>query len=379
MSSFTTGMFDKFNLPSYYEIIYLPVLYLLRKDFSFLRPIGKQFRSLAFVWFILLILAVILGSFSTGGILSVARSYLLIILFVCIGMNIKMDKRFYTALFLLSLGSIIGWVLYIQGKLMGFFPWGENDLLFAFYGNMLSIPVGISIVFSFFPNIFLILIVLGVNVFLSFTSGLRRQMLTSIISFVMYYAVYFLRGAKMKTLIPVIFVVVGIISALPLIEDKVEEVSPYLHHRVFVRSADSGENEGDVSRQNHVRMLFDEAENLILPHGFVSKRTSVDRGTGVFVDMPIYELSYTFGMPVALILYVFLIVRVIKIFLIYMRYRTPPLSVWFICGTVFVMLLLLDGSMLSWTYVVPFTGIILGAIIRYGDNIRVREIEYYND
>jgi hypothetical protein len=379
MSSFATGMFERYGIPLFYELVYLPMLYLLRKDFKLLRPIGRLFMPMSIVWLAVLVLSVILGSFSIGGILSVARSYLLLILFVSIGMSIKMDKRFYTILFLISSGSIVGWVLFIQGKLMGIFPWGANELLFAFYGNMLSIPVVISLVFSFFPNVFLIAAVLVVNVYLSFTSGLRRQMLTSIISFVLYYSIYFVRNLAVKTLLPVALVIAGIIVSLPMIEDKVEEVSPYLHHRVFVRSAESGETSGDEIRENHFKMLYNEMENLLLPHGFVSKRTSVDAGVGVFVDMPIYELCYTFGMPVAFVFYIFLIIRVVKLFLNYIRHRTPPLSVWFICGTVFVMLLFLDGSMLSWTYTVPFTGLILGSIIRYGDKRKMKEIYYYKE
>ena len=260
---------------------------------------------------------------------------------------------------------------------MGIFPWGQNEALFAFYGNMLSIPMGISLVFSFFPNILFIAIVLGVNIFLCFTSGLRRQMLTSIISFVLYYSIYFIRNFAVKTLVPVALIVAGIVVSLPMIEDKVEEVSPYLHHRVFVRSAESGEMDSDETRKGHFQKLYDEMENLIFPHGFVSKRTSSDAGVGVFVDMPMYELSYTFGMPVAFVLYIFLIIRVARLFINYIRYRTPPLSVWFICGTVFAMLLFLDSSMLSWTYAVPFTGLILGSVIRYGDKRKMKEINYY--
>lgn len=379
MSSFATGVFERYNLPPFYELVYLPILYLLRKDFTFLRPIKKQFVSLTIFWLIFLILAIILGNFSLGGILSVARSYLLIILFMCIALNIKMDKRFYTALFLISLGSIIGWVLYIQGKLMGLFPWGENELLFAFYGNMLAIPIGISLVFSFFPNIILIALILIVNVFLCFTSGLRRQMLTSIISFGLYYAVYFVRNVALKTLIPVVLIIVGLIVSLPLIEDKVEEISPYLHHRVFERTADSGNTDSEDSRKGHFKMIVDEAGELLLPHGFVSKRTSVDKGVGVFVDTPIYELCYTFGMPVVLIFYIFIMVRVIKLFIAYMRFKIPPLSIWFISGTVFIMLLFIEGTMLSWTYTVPFTGLIIGSVLRYGNRKKMKEINYYKE
>ena len=379
MSSFMTGVFGRYGLPEYYELIYLPALYFLRKDFKFLHPIGRQFKPLVIVWGILLALALVLGNFSMGGILSVARSYLLIILFLSIGMNIKMDKKFYTILFLISLGSIIGWILLIQGKLTGIFPWGENELLFAFYGNLLSIPVSISLVFAFFPNIFLILLVLAINVVLTFTAGLRRQILTSAVSFVLYYTVYFLRNAAVKTLIPVIIIIVGLVSALPIIEEQVADISPLLHRRIFEKTEDFGNTDSDDTRESNIARMFDDAGSLILPHGFVSKRTSYDEGTGRFVDTPVYELSYTFGMPLVFVFFIFFIVRVIKLFLAYAMYKTPPLSVWFVCGAVFLILLFVDGSMLSWTYTVPFTGLILGAVIRYGDRKRMKEINYYNE
>ena len=379
MSSFATGMFERYKIPPLYELVYLPTLYWLRKDFCFLRPIWRGATPMFIVWLFLLALALAWDAFSLSGILSVARSYLLLILFMCIGLNIKMDKRFYTALFLVSLGSAVGWVLFIQGKLMGFFPWGENEFLFAFYGNMLAIPVGISLVFSFFSNISLITIVLGVNVFLSFTSGLRRQMLVSLISFGFYYAIYFIRTAKAKTLIPVILIIAGVVTSLPLIENKVEEISPYLHHRVFVRTTDTGETDSENSRLSHFKMMVDEAEGLILPHGFVSKRTTVDKGVGIFVDTPIYEWSYTIGFPMFFAVFIFLMVRVVKLFKAYMQYRIQPLSVWFISGMIFVMLMFVEGTMLSWTYIVPFTGLILGSVVRYGNNKRMKEINYYND
>ena len=217
MSSFATGMFERYGVPLLYELVYLPILFYLRKDFSFLQPIWKDFIQMLFIWLILLMLAIVLGSFSISGILSVARSYLLLIIFTSIGLNIKMDKRFYSILFLTSIGSIVGWMFFIQGKLMGIFPWGGNEFLFAFYGNMLAIPIVISLVFSFFPNIFLIGSVLVINMILSFTSGLRRQMLVSIISFALYYTIYFVKDTKLKTLIPVILVLTSLFVFLPLI------------------------------------------------------------------------------------------------------------------------------------------------------------------
>ena len=379
MSSFATGMFERYGVPSLYELVYLPILFYLRKDFSFLQPIWKDFIQMLFIWLILLMLAIVLGSFSISGILSVARSYLLLIIFTSIGLNIKMDKRFYSILFLTSIGSIVGWMFFIQGKLMGIFPWGGNEFLYAFYGNMLAIPIVISLVFSFFPNIFLIGSVLVINMILSFTSGLRRQMLVSIISFALYYTIYFVKDTKLKTLIPVILVLTSLFVFLPLIEDKVEEISPYLHHRVFVRTAESNNIDSNSSRISHFNMLIDEADDLILPHGFVSKRTSVDKGTGVFVDTPIYELCYTFGFPAVFVLFIFLIVRDFKLFKAYIQYRTPPFSVWFISGTIFIMLLFVEGSMLTWTYILPFTGLILGSVIRYGNRKRMKEIKYYKE
>lgn len=377
MSSFATGMFDLLNLPPFYELVYLPLLYFVRKDFKFVRPIGRQFMSLLFVWLFLLLLAIILGNFSVGGILSVARSYLLILLFAFIAFNIKMDKKFYAILFLVSMGSIIGWALYIQGKLTGFFPWGEKDTLFAFYGNMLSIPLGISLVFSFFPNIFLIVAILVANLYVSFTSGLRRQMLVSLSSFAIYYLFYLFRNAAFKTLIPVIMIIAGVVIAFPIIEEKVADYSPYLYQRVFVRSVETGNIDSDDVRKEHFSQMLDQADQLILPHGFVSKRTQVDKGTGVFVDTPVYELFYTFGIPAVIFFFIFLIYRVIKMFICYIKHGTPPLSVWFINGFVFLMLLFVEGTMLSWTYTVPFTGLILGSIIRYGNSRRFDEINYY--
>ena len=379
MSSFATGIFGLYKLPEYYELVYLPVLFLLRKDFRFLRPLGKQFVNLLLIWFFLLLIAIINGSFSFGGRLSVARSYLLIIFFMCIGMNIKMDRRFYVALFLISLGSIIGWVLYVQGRLVGIFPWGENDMLFAFYGNMLAIPVNISLAFSFFPNIFLILLILVINVLLSFTAGLRRQMLTSVVSFALYYIVFLLRGAAVKTLIPVVIVIGGLITFLPVIEEQVADISPLLHRRIFEKTENFGNTDSDDTREGNITLMFKNSGDLIMPHGFVSKRTSIDEGTGRFVDAPVYELSYTFGMPVVFVFFVIFIIRVIRILWEYVRYKIPPLSVWFICGAVFIMLLFVDGSMLSWTYTVPFTGLIIGAVIRYGNKNRMKEIDFYKE
>lgn len=379
MSSLATGIFELYRLPSFYELIYLPTLFLLRKDFSFLRPIGKQFISMIAVWSLLLTVAIIIGRFSFIGIISVARSYLLLILFLCIALNIKMDKRFYTILFLVSFGSIVGWALSIQGKLMGILPMGENEFLFAFYGNLLSIPICLSLVFSFFLNNFLITIVLGVNVFLSFTSGIRRQILTSIVSLGLFYVIYFIKTAKFKTLIPVALVIAGVIVALPVIEDKVEEISPHLHHRVFVRTVGDHDTSSEESRKSNILNIIEDADELIFPHGFVSKRTSADAGTGIFVDVPLYELCYTFGMPVVFIFYMLLLSRLIKLFMAYMRNKIPPLSAWFISGTIFAMLLFIEGTMLSWTYIVPFTGLILGAVIRYGNKKRMKEINYYKE
>lgn len=376
MSTFASDVLALVGLPLVYEALYLPILYFLRKDFTFLRPIGRQFMPMLFAWFFLLVIALLLANFSFIGILSVARSYLILSLFICIGLNIKMDKRFYTILFLVSFGSVVGWGASSLGKMMGILPMGVS---LVNYGNMLSIPISIASVFSFFPNLFFVAIILILNFFLSFTTGLRRQILVSIVSFVLYYAVYSIRSFSIKTLVPVVLIVFAVIASFPIIEDKVAAVSPELYHRVFVRTLESGETGSDMSRQASISNLINNADAYILPRGFVSKRTAVDTGTGVFIDVPAYELCYTFGVPLVLLFYILMILRVIKIFLVYIRYKIPPLSIWFISGVVFILLVFVEGTMLSWTYTVPMTGLIIGAVMRYGNSKRMKEIFYYKD
>lgn len=170
-SCLSAEMFSNFGIPTIPELIFLPILYFRRKDFILKKPIGNFILlSFLFVAFFVLI-AVLYGKFELSAILTTARAYLCVLIFMVLGKTIVMNDLFYKIMFIISVSSIIGWALVIMMKFGGLIPFGFMGIT---YGNMVAIPLCIAFSFIYKPNLIKYSTIFGIVIFFMLYSCIEK-------------------------------------------------------------------------------------------------------------------------------------------------------------------------------------------------------------
>lgn len=275
-----------------------------------------------------------------------------------------MNDLFYKIMFIVSVSSIIGWALVIIMKFMGLIPFGFMGIT---YGNMVAIPLCIAFSFIYKPNFIKYSIIFGIVAFLCFTAALRRLLLVSLLSLGVSFLLTFLKKMSMSVLLAASLTIAVVVQFMPIIESYVQKQNSDIYMRVFSRTSDalSGNyHTGDEERVGNFFMIYDNIDDLLFPHGFVSKRANETSDTGVFVDSPFYELFYTYGIFLVLWgMLLFIIKYFVKVKNFFIK-ETKFITVWLTSGAILFMLLFIDSTFITYTYTSAFTGIVLGAILR---------------
>jgi hypothetical protein len=153
---------------------------------------------------------------------------------------------------------------------------------------------------------------------------------------------------------------------LPQIEKYVKTNAPQLYLRIFLKTemflSGTNSKSGDSVRLNNMHEMSTNFQNYIIPKGFVSRQTVKDK-TGRFIDFPLSELFYMFGLFAILLL---LGIGICTFGCFYHYFNKGSDSVIFVViSLIMLMLLFLEGTFLSSSYVAPFTGYCLGRIKFY--------------
>ena len=309
--------------------------------------------------------ALLAGEFSLLAILSNARAWFYLFLFLGIFLNnneITIDDMLYFAF-----GSIIGWVIACYFNINRFLTTGDYRI-FITYGLMVSLPLFYSIA-GLKSKKMLFLIGFVLNVVIIMLCGTRRVILVTALSIILtilnqiiykkkHLSVYL--GIAMSLFL-------GITIMLPTIEGTIKELSPHLHYRLFTRTEalveDGIEDEGDVSRLNFIASTYEEMENSCFPNGFISMQTSTD-DVGHYNDYPIIMLFWIFSWPLTFIILFCFIVILFKNFSKYLKTKKTESFISVISLLVMFALLFFDGSFLTYAYATPITGALLGMAIK---------------
>lgn len=355
------------------EVIYVPLLFLIyrKHGFTFLRK--PNFANIIALWLFFLVFALLWNLFSLKAILSTARSFLLVGLFYTIGKNIQVNKNLLYFLLIISIGSITGWVFSSYSNFQTMLYIQEESVV---YGNMLAIAYAFAILLLYERNYLLLAVVFAMNVFLSFTTALRRQIMVSLMSVSVAAGLLTVKYRKFQYLIWVAVLAVPIYIMMPQIEDYIRDANPFLHHRIFERSEQVLEKDlgdADRGRASHQLYIFTEMPTLIIPHGYISQQVEKDK-TGLYNDIPTLMLAYTFGVFLLYIYMVYLILSIIRAIRRYFKYGNEYYGVLFVVGFIFLFLHFVEASMFIYTYTCPFTGITLGLLFRK-DHITLNHIK----
>lgn len=345
------------------EFVYIPLLFWGYKKMGIKLLRKPNFALIFMLWVIFLTFAFIWNLYSLKAIFSTARSFLLVGIFYSIGKSIKVDKNLLYIIFVISIGSILGWVFssYLNFQKMLFVD--EESVV---YGNMLAIAYAFALLLLYERNYVLLAIVFAMNVFLSFTTALRRQILVSLMSIAASLGLLVVKYKKVQYLGWVVILSIPIFIMMPQIEEFIKDANPYLHHRVFERSEQVLEHDmksSDQGRISHQLYIFTEIPSLIIPHGYVSQNTEQDK-TGLYNDIPTLMLAYTFGVLVLYFYMIYLAVSIFKTFRRFQKYDNEYYGVLFVVGAIFFFLHFVEAAMFIYTYTCPFTGLTLGLLFR---------------
>lgn len=367
MSGLSTQVSEKMGIPTMPELIYVLLLFFIRKSFSFKNNALHGIIGWFCLWIALLFISLLFGRFEASAVISTARAYLFLFVFYVIANNINVNSYFLEALFLSSFGSLIGWFLSISLKFMGYFP---MTLDMVTYGNMMAIPICLVLLFSHFFKWKYAIPIIAMLIFISLTAALRRQILVTVISLAICLVLYLIKTKSKKIIVVSIITAIAFTSFFPLAESAVEEFSPVLYHRVFEKSRSflGGEDDlhEDEVRRNNFEILKSTLGESVIPHGFVSKRAIQDETVGIFIDNPLIELCYTYSVFLAFAFVYNLIKKGISAFIMYLKSYDYNLMFCVVTGSILFLLLFIDGTNLTYTYNTPFSGIVIGLLLRYG-------------
>ena len=343
------------------ELLIIPYVFIFRKRYSF-SPIGKK-RAIGFIslWILMIFISILAQRYSILAVISSSRTYLTLIIAYLIFSkknNVSLDDVMY-----ISLGATLGW-LYSSIYGINLYIEGTTDVV-SRVGNMIAIPLLISIAVIKKHNKTLFLAII-LCIAISITAGVRRQIVVFLASLFLTYGILFFKNFKKnkKQFFELILIILVFLTVLPQISNYVKENIPVLYFRVFQKSENflKGENDqsGDSIRLENMSYLIRDFSDYIIPKGFISRRT-IEDGTGNFIDFPLLELFYMFGFLLALVLLLIFAIQTFRCYKQSSKTNNDSL-IFVILSLIMFMLLFLEGTFLSSSYVAPLTGYCLGRL-----------------
>lgn len=342
----------------------------------FRKKLGLQLRfpMIVVVSAILLLLAVglgfLYGEYSKIAILSNARTYVVILFWMaCFAGNHKITLEY---ILYLALGSVAGWlaISYLNFNSVVF---GGDEGSGATSGAMLALSILLSVSYLYKRRRIFWLssgLVLGT----CFFSGTRRAMLSGAWAMLASLFVEFrVKRLFVATMTGVFLGGLLFLVWTPLGE-WVKSESPYMYVRIFSKTEtllkEGTEAENDLGRFAAIENLITPSclKENVLPRGMVSKWTTREEGTGIFMDCPVYELYHTFGFLGAFLLFAVVLFRVLKHLRLFWKKKQRSSAVFAILGMHMLLMMFYEGGFISFA---PFSIFTAFAIVNLFSNKEV--------
>lgn len=349
-------------LPELLLVFFIP--YLTKKYKAFLSSVLKRnSRTLIFgvlLFMFLIVWSTIFNSFGLIQILSTARSYFYIFLFYLIGKNISTLKL--QLIYYLALGSVISSFFEI------IFILGIGNLEKVYYLNLTAIFLVILIPILH-SNYWRIVGLFPFLVTIAVFSGLRRAFIVIFLAFLFggLIKMYVSKG-KQRFFVPLLILLLGSqADRILVLIIRATSNNIFIFKRIIGKSFDvfeSGGSVGDFGRIRQIQYLPQYfLDYLIFPHGFITKNPQVTNQGGLFMDLPLFELFYSFSSIVVTILLIRILFRVKNRIIKIIKYSLSPLYFIIPCAIcLFISFLFFDGSFLKWPYATFYTGLFLGLL-----------------
>lgn len=367
---------DIIGLPlSMPELLLVPFLLIPHNKLKSIRIKGSDIFVTGMLLILLVMIGLVMSNFTLYSMLSTSRAwfYLIVLTLAFSRVNdITTDDLMY-----LSLGSVLAWLIISQSTFATVIAQSitdQNEM--ETYGVMMVVPVLIAVSFSksrYFVMILAIILIFAISIF----SGTRRLMIVSLMSFVVSFLLILRKGHSKGTLLIVLGLVSLLVMLLPIIMSFVESNASVLYYRIFGRVTDAIESgeltaDGDLTRKRSIDEFFNHLENYIIPHGMVSTRTGTNGGfIGLFIDFPLFQLSWIYGIPVVFLLLAFFVRKLLINIKKYMINLDDVSFVSIVVLIVAFMLLFVEASYIIFPESAPLTGALLGLAIRNAKSLKL--------
>lgn len=351
-----------FSLP---ELLFCPFIIYFIREIRIDRIKSKLLTALLLTWCAYLAISIISNDYELVEIIGCARTYLYIIIFFTVFVSSKTSLLPFMAY--VSYGAIIGWAIDVYSGLISITT--NEDSIYISYGPMIALPIAIGYPLmtgnrrlSFI--IFICCLVIGTF------GGLRRVLFITVSTYFLINLYIGFRNPyeRIRVLRLICIFSLALFLSYPIIENTLHNYSWDLYVRIILKTEGifNGEsNSGDEGRNILISEYFQNLDDYILPYGFVSKQYATT-GDGKYNDLPLTEISHSFGLAVSWILILYLCIKSINILKKISTGRLNDTYFLFTTGyVVIVMLLFMEGSFLTFPYQSIYTGYILSGLYKY--------------
>lgn len=319
------------------------------------------FCRLLFLLVLLLTIGLYIGNYSTKNLFGTFRIYFDMIFYISI-FSSKQGFNFNIVTFI-CLGSLLGWLINCFLTLDSYFASAgdSENVTFVSLGNILAIPLGLFSS-SLSKNNKLFLAIILCSLLICVFSAVRRPLVVMLFAlFLLFLSRQFSGQIKRWLLI----ILTSLVVSLPALVSFLEVNYPILYYRLYVKTIEFVQ--GDSNQSDDYRKMriaeFKLSGNL-LPRGLVTRDTLNDLDGGAYIDYPFMEYFYTFGLIIYIVL-LCLFRDLYRLWRFYRRNKDLYLLMIILMFMIFGLLSFLEGTFLSSTYTVPFTGYVIGQFVYF--------------
>lgn len=326
-----------FNLPIVFpELFVIPLIFLVKGKFK----LNGKIYVASFLLLILACLGLIINFGDKYGILASYRSLMYVVIAYSFFRSYRIN---YKIVYLLSLGSILGWILIAIFDRISF-----SDS--ASYGVLLTIPVVLFYTKEKLLHFYvMILIIAGLFVL----TMLRRVFVVELFSLFLIWL--FFTKNKLRSIIRVVLFSVGVyLLSWPYISQQLGK-NWLWYYRIIGKTSgilNGDENDGDLSRIEMLKSAIVSITERPLPGGLLSKQVTKNKDLGRYIDMPLLELVHVLGGILFTLLFLWILYKIM-----FLSMNRSYEHLYFLIMILF--LLFIDGTF----YMFPFSSLFLGLYV----------------